>query len=102
MNQYNIKTGKVYEGRNQVELLSAKQNRGYESDAWITFLQARDLGLKVKKGSVGVSIFKGFRPVETKDKNGNIKVESAPVGFARVFNMDCVEKSITSNNQVNK
>ena len=93
MNQYNKKTGKVYEGRNQVELLNAKASNNYKSDEWLTFLQARELGLKIKKGSKGVGIFKGYTTIETKDKEGKIKVGSAPLGFAKVFNMDCTEKS---------
>ena len=91
--QYNKKTGKAYEGRNQAELLTAKENNNYQSDEWLTFLQARELGLKIKKGSKGVGIFKGFTKTETKDKDGKIKVGSAPLGFAKVFNMDCTEKS---------
>ncbi|MCK9318907.1 ArdC family protein [Methanoculleus sp.] len=92
MNQYNKKTGKVYEGRNQAELLNAKENNNYQSDEWLTFLQARELGLKIKKGSKGVGIFKGFGKIEKKDKDGKIKVESGHYGFAKVFNMDCTEK----------
>ena len=30
--QYNKITGKVYEGRNQAELLTAKENNNYQSD----------------------------------------------------------------------
>ncbi len=91
--QYNKITGKVYEGRNQAELLTAKEKNGYQSNEWLTFLQARELGLKIKKGSKAVGIFKGFTKTETKDKDGKIKVGSAPLGFAKVFNMDCTEKS---------
>ena len=91
--QYNKITGKVYEGRNQAELLTAKENNNYQSDEWLTFLQAREAGLKIKKGSNAVGIFKGFTKTETKDKDGKIKVGSAPLGFAKVFNMDCTEKS---------
>jgi len=90
--QYNKKTGKAYEGRNQAELLNAKASNNYKSDEWLTFLQARELGLKIKKGSKGVGIFKGFGKIEKKDKDGKIKVESGHYGFAKVFNMDCTEK----------
>ena len=91
--QYNKKTGKAYEGRNQAALLNAKEKNGYQSNEWLTFLQARELGLKIKKGSKGVGIFKGYTTIETKDKEGKIKVGSVPLGFAKVFNMDCTEKS---------
>ena len=91
--QYNKITGKVYEGRNQVELLNAKASNNYKSDEWLTFLQAREAGLKIKKGSKAISIFRGFSKIEKKDKDGKIKVESSHYGFAKVFNMDCTEKS---------
>lgn len=91
--QYNKKTGKAYEGRNQAELLTAKENNNYQSDEWLTFLQARELGLKIKKGSKSIGICKGFGTFTEKDENGKIKSVSRPLGFARVFNMDCTEKS---------
>ncbi len=94
--QYNEVSKKPYEGRNQGELLAVKQDKKYKSNAWLTFLQARELGLMVKKGSKGVSIFKGFASFEEagKDKEGKskLKVVSRPVGFARVFNLDQTEK----------
>ena len=82
--QYNKITGKVYEGRNQAELLTAKEKNGYQSNEWLTFLQARELGLKIKKGSKAVGIFKGFTKTETKDKDGKIKVGSAPLGLQSI------------------
>jgi len=91
--QYNKITGKVYEGKNQAELLAAKEKNGYKSNEWLTFLQARKAGLKIKKGSKAISIFRGFSKIEKKDKDGKIKVESSHYGFAKVFNMDCTEKS---------
>lgn len=83
----------IYEGgRNQAELIAYKIKQGFKSNQWITFLQARELGRKIKKGSVGVSIFKGYGEFDAKDKDGNYKTESRPIGFARVFNMDQTEK----------
>ena len=92
MNQYNAVSNKSYEGLNQEHLKEMKIKNSFESDKWVTFLQARNMGLKIKKGSHGVSIFRGFGTVELKDKEGKIKVSSAPLGFARVFNLDQTEK----------
>ena len=97
--QYNKVSGKVYQGRNQVELLTEKKAKNYQSNEWITFLQARELGLKIKKGSKGVGIFKGFGSFTEKDENGKIKSVSRPLGFARVFNLDVCEK-VDSNCEV--
>lgn len=85
--QYNYITGNRYQGRNQVELRIAKDKNGYKSNAWLTFLQAKEKGLKIKKGSKAVAIFKGFEKFEDKNKDGKISVVSRPLGFASVFNL---------------
>ena len=91
--QYNASTKMVYEGgRNQAELRAYKKQNKFESDGWVTFLQAKQMGLKIKKGSKAISIFKGFGEFEEEDKEGKIKVVSRPIGFARVFNLDQTEE----------
>jgi antirestriction protein ArdC len=93
-NQKNHLTKNCYGGRNQVELTRAKNANGFNSDEWVTFLQARQNGLKIKKGSHGFSIFKGFGRIDQKTtKDGKIKINSVsvPIGFARVFNLDQTE-----------
>ena len=94
MFNFNYITGLQYQGMNQVDLEAAKEKGSFKSDAWLTFLQAKEKGLKIKKGSKGVSIFKGFEKFEDKDKDGKIRVESRPLGFATVFNLDQTEKYI--------
>lgn len=92
--QYNKVTQKTYEGRNQAALLNTKKERGYTSNEWLTFVQARQLKLKIVKGSKGVSIFKGFQKMDTVElKEGKkvLKTASRPMGFAYVFNADCTE-----------
>lgn len=93
--QYNQVTNKSYEGRNQGLLLQAKKEFNYKSDAWLTFLQAKDLKLKIVKGSKGVAVFKGFQKMDSaeldKDNKKVVKTVSRPMGFAYVFNMDLTE-----------
>lgn len=92
--QYNALTELEYEGgRNQAELITYKEEKGFKSDGWVTFLQARQMGLKIKKGSKSVAIFKGFQEFDEEDKDGKLKSVSRPVGFARVFNLDQTEKA---------
>lgn len=91
-NQINHITKAIYQGNNQTELQTAKEYMGFISNEWLTFLQAKQFGLKVKKGSKGVSVFKGFNEVDVKDKDGKVKTESRPSGYARVFNLDQTEK----------
>jgi antirestriction protein ArdC len=91
--QYNKISGKIYEGRNQAELSTKKKIEGFKSDAWLTFLQANESGLRIKKGSKGVHVFKGFGTFDIKSKDGKYKTESRPLGFHTVFNMDQTEKA---------
>ena len=90
--QYNHTTGKEYQGKNQAILLSVKEERGFKSNAWLTFLQARDSKLKIKKGSKGASIFRGYSKFSVKDKEGKIEEKTGSLGYARVFNLDQTEK----------
>lgn len=80
---------KEYQGRNQDVLQEVKENEGYKSNEWITFVQARMLGLKLvgAKGK-GVRIWKIG---ETKDKKTKEK-EKRNFGIAVVFNGDLVQK----------
>ena len=91
--QSNGSTKKIYEGgRNQTELIATKKKMGFESDEWVTFLQAGQMGLKIKKGAKGSGVFKGFESFSDKDeKTGKITTSSRPLGFARVFNLDQTE-----------
>ena len=93
--QRNKVTGLAYQGRNQAELIAAKAKNNFASDEWITFLQAKSLGLKVIKGSKGQHIFLGYRSFtdSKEDKDGNKKITSVsrPLGWACVFNFDQTE-----------
>jgi len=93
--QFNYFSGNEYQGRNQAELQNAKIKNGFKSDEWLTFLQAKEKGLKIKKGSKAISVFKGFNTFQTTVKNEKgkqkIKNVSIPLGFAKVFNLDQTE-----------
>lgn len=87
--QYNATTKTPYEGRNQAVLLAAKEESKFNSDQWITFLQAKDNGLMIKRGSHGIGIVK-FVEVEV-ERDGKLEVEHAPK-YYKVFNLDQTEK----------
>ena len=95
--QINHTTKLAYQGKNQAELLNAKIKNSYKSDEWLTFLQAKEKGLKIKKGSKSIPVFKGFGKTTELDKDGKVKTSSAPLGFAHVFNLDCTEKYENQN-----
>jgi len=90
--QFNHLSQNIYGGRNQTDLLKTKKANDFKSNAWLTFLQAKKANLKIKKGSKGVSIFKGFIDIVEKNKKGKMVSTSRPAGFARVFNLDQTEK----------
>jgi len=85
--QYNHITKEIYQGRNQADLIRAKKANSFKSDAWLTFLQAKYNGLKIKKSSKGVAIFLGYRKFDEKNKDGKIKTVSRPLGFKTVYKL---------------
>ena len=52
--------------------------------------------MKIKKGEHGIGIFKGYETftdkVEDKDGKTKFKTATRPLGFARVFNEEQVQK----------
>ncbi len=91
--QINATTKTAYQGKNQDELLTAKEANKFKSNEWLTFLQAKQLGLRIKKGEKSTaSVFRGFGTITEKDKNGKTEERSAPLGFAHLFNLDQTEK----------
>lgn len=48
MVQKNLDTNKAYLGGNQVILASVKASRNYNSDYWLTYVQARELGYRLE------------------------------------------------------
>ena len=56
---YNVVTGKPYQGKNIAILeVAAIKINGTNDPRWMTFLQAKELGYKVKKGEHGTQIEK--------------------------------------------
>lgn len=82
----NLKTKKEYNGRNIVTLSMIKNARGYNSSEWVTFLQARELGYKVRKGEKGVPI---LAVCENKTDDG--KTKKGVRGYY-VFNVEQLDK----------
>lgn len=98
--QINALTKLAYQGKNEVALEQSKLKNDFKSNEWLTYLQAKQLGLKVKKGEHSTaSVFKGFQNFEEKQKDGKTKEYTAPLGFARVFNLDQTEKLENNNNK---
>ena len=88
---WNFNTGKPYQGINVIMLFMQAVERGYGTNAWLTFKQARALGGVVRKGEAGTAIVK-YQVMEKPSKA--VDGESVKVPFARqfyVFNVDQCE-----------
>lgn len=80
----NAVTKKPYEGHNQQLLEKMRIERGYTSYEWMTFVQAKNKGLKVKRGAKSVKITGAFT-------NRDEETEQTSLNFRPVylFNKDC-------------
>ncbi len=85
--QINHKTKSEYAGANADSLAHAQRANGYTSNEWLTFLQANELGLKVKKGSKSIRCIKVIECVDTKKNN-----ERKAIRMFSVFNVEQCEK----------
>ena len=71
---YNIVSGRNYTGTNILTLLMLTEDKVYQSPVFVTFKQAKELGLQVRKGSkqFPVIFWKPFylaaTPVESKPR----------------------------------
>jgi len=65
----NASTGRFYTGINILLLWAAASARGYESHAWLTFKQAKELGGAVRKGEKSVECIFVSRWVPEKEKS---------------------------------
>ena len=74
-NPYNAATKKPYTGKNVgiLEVAAIKLN-GTDDPRWLTFLQAKELGYKVKKGVHGTQIEKWYYDDEITDKTEDGKI----------------------------
>lgn len=84
--QKNNVTGLEYTKSNQAQLLNIKAQAGYQSDEWLTFLQAKEKGLSIKKGSKGVRLMRVFATDE-----GELGKEKKAVKSFVVFNIEQTE-----------
>ena len=89
----NAVTGAVYQGKNIAVLLAAAAAMdGGNDPRWCTFLQAKEAGWKVKKGSkapAAITKFVRVRDVNP-DKDGEREFKSVPKSYA-VFHASQIE-----------
>lgn len=66
--QINHVTKIEYAGGNNDTLNHTQRTAGYKTNQWLTFLQARDLGLTIKKGSKGIRLMRVCEDKKNKSK----------------------------------
>lgn len=88
----NATTGRPYHGVNALHLWCVALGRGYVSNGWMTFNQAKNLGGHVRKGEKGTQII-FWRPMEKEVvRNGALKKERTMIlRTFTVFNVAQVE-----------
>lgn len=89
-----------YNGINRLHLGYCAVEKSYKDPRWVTFIQAKENGWKVKPGEKGVQceFWKWTKLEKIKDENGNEKeVESLLnrplVNYFTVFNMEQLERN---------
>lgn len=84
--QTNYKTQTEYKGSNSSILQAIQIKKEYKSCKWMTFLQAKEMGYRVRKGEHGVRIMRFVDEKETGKK------DKVAVRFYTVFNLEQIEK----------
>lgn len=96
---YNIKSQKEYNGMNLLNLMMAAEAKGYEDNRWLTFLQAGELGAKVRPGEKGMHIMflqtkenvKEIDEITGEEKVVTVKLEKPRAMWSVVFNAEQCE-----------
>ena len=91
---YNAISERRYSGVNVLLLWSEAMVKGYRSNAWLTFRQARGLGGHVKKGSQGCGVVyaSSFTKRETDEASGEERDRKVPfLKSYTVFNVEQTE-----------
>jgi len=87
-NPVNLHSGKEYKGINSFILQASRMHFGYQSKYFATFLQIKEKGGILKKGSKGIPVI--FFKILNKEKDG--KEVSIPFAqYSTVFSLDLVE-----------
>ena len=86
----NLDTGKRYRGINFFLLGLTAWERGYSSDFWMTFKQAKDRGGNVRKGEKS-SLVTLFKMYATKDKRTGEDIEIPMLKHFNAFNVEQID-----------
>ena len=85
----NISSGNAYRGVNVPMLWHAKHTNGFDTDLWVTYKQAQDMGGHVTQGEKSTAFVCKFKKITVKDRADRDKTVNIPMWktFA-VFNVE--------------
>lgn len=90
----NAATGRLYRGVNVFWLSAIAEKKGYSSNHWLTFLQAKGAGGRIKAGSTSTEVV-FFSSMKFKEKDQEVEEAKEKtvrlLKFFRVFNLDQTE-----------
>lgn len=86
----NMESGKRYRGINVFLLGLIAWERGFESDYWMTFKQAKSAGATVRKGEKG-SLVTFWKLYDTKDKETEDEITVPVLKHYTAFNLDQID-----------
>ena len=91
----NALTKEIYSGNNQARLDGARASEGWTSTKWVTFLQARKLHVKIKKGAKATMILipAGVEKATTPEGEEQEKEGKQRFKKCYLFNMEQTEKT---------
>lgn len=91
---HNLMSKAEYKGANVVRLFLTSQHRGYTDPRWMTYKQAQDAGMQVRKGEKGtaISFFKNYKSEQENADSGETETVNR---FAKrtytVFNAEQID-----------
>ena len=87
----NVTTGDAYQGKNQAFLMQRKDEKGFTSEVWGTFLQWKKDHKHVRKGEKGITLCKPIHDVKL-DKDGN-EIDVTNLKLFTVFNIEQTQET---------
>ena len=87
---FNPITGTRYSGVNVAYLLTEAEDNGFRDPRWMTFLQAKEKGLRIKRGAHGsrIEFWSKFQPKENGVDGTSLKMTGEEVDQGDMDNLD--------------
>ena len=90
---FNLVSGRTYRGYNPMTLLAVQEERGFQSNGWVTYKQAAALGGQVRRGEKATAIhfYMPTTYMKQQEDGSQLETEGAVKKMAFVFNVDQID-----------